>query len=469
MKRRLVVFAVLSLYTSMIFGQHLEQAALKNEKLLIRLVSKSRIPGLAVAIYFNNKPLWSSEYGYANLEHNIPVSDSSMFRIASVSKLLTGSLLLSLHKKKILHIDDAIADYLDSIPAAWESITIRQIAQHSSGIAHYEDVEDALDVQHYSNTREALNKFMRRPLAHPPDQGVTYSSYAYTVLAAVVEKACGMEFTEAMKKFLLTPLAMNHTRPDHQKQIIEGRTGFYQYNENGDVEHAPYIDLSGRWAGSGYLSTASDLAKFGAAHTWNSAFFTKSDLNLLTAPRKLNDTLSTKEGLGWGQRTGFEGELMYWGDGSTPGSKCGLLVYPEYNLSMAIVSNMRNAPIERGEFQVLATRIIATIKENTLREIEKKDIGVYDLDIDISGNPTLKGTLKLKDNQETLGSFNFHDIMEFPVLDAFWKDDKLWVLGIGGTQGPIRIGILPVVLNIQTSELSGKIFRINAAIKGRKE
>ena len=409
-----LLFAIYLLNSNSLFSQSFNKINKANNKLVSTWVKESNIPGLSIAIIYKNKLIWSNEYGLSNLEYKTPTSAESKFRIASVSKLFTGTAILNLHKKKKLNLDDSISKYLDSIPLSWKNITIRQIAQYTSGIGHYIDVADALDVHYYNSTKEAYYKFKNRPLQHEPNQGVTYSSYAYTVLAAVIEKVTGKKFIDAMEDIVFNQLDMNDTEVDDQKKIIAERTEFYQYDKNRNPEHAPYIDLSGRWAGSGYLSTAKDLAKFGAAHTFSSEIFTKEDLHELTAPRQINDSLKTKEGFGWGQRTDWEGRLMYWGDGKTLGSTCGLLVFPERELSIAIVSNMRNAPIDRGEFQILSIRLLAEIEGKKIKELLPKDFGEYRLNISIGKN-VYKGKLNISHNNDNLGNFDFQGVQSFSI------------------------------------------------------
>jgi len=449
------------------FAQSFEKANCATEKILARLVEASNVPGLSVAISYKNEIIWSKNYGYSNLEYQVSTSDSSAFRIASLSKLFTGTAIYKLHKAGAINLQDPISKYLDSIPEVWKSITIQQIAQHTSGIGHYVDVEDALDVTHYSSTKDALSKFMNRPLEHLPDEGVTYSSYAYTVLAAIIEKATGKDFEHAMLELVFEPLAMHQTKVDDQQRIIPNRVGFYQYGSDRQPENAPFIDLSGRWAGSGYLSSAIDLAKFGAAHTFTSDYFSEEDLNALTSPRKINDTLTTKEGLGWGQRTSWEDELMYWGDGKTPGSTCGLLVFPEHSLSIAIACNMRNAPLERGDFEILSKRYLAAIKGEKTKELQEKESGSYALELTIGDNK-YDGSLHLSSAMDSSGNFDFHNVQKFPIADAFWIQEELWVVAVGGGEGPIALGLLPLKLTKKKKTLEGEIFRISTTFTGSR-
>ena len=436
------------------------------ENLLREYTERSKIPGLSVAVGYNSKILWSKHFGTADLENNTQVSDSSKFRIASISKLFTGSALYRLHVQKRLNVHDKISKYLDSVPQQWEEITIAQIAKHTSGIGHYRDIPDALDVFHYESTDAALGKIWDRPLEHAPDKGVTYSSLAYTVLAKVIEKTTGKSFKQAMQDLIFEPLGMMNTEPDDQRRIIQNRTGFYQYDLERTIEHAPYIDFSGRWAGSGYLSNAVDLVKFGMAHAYGSDFFKDDELDSLTSPRKIHTGLKSKEGFGWGRRLGWEERMTFWGDGKTPGATCGLLVYPKQKLTIAMVSNVRNAPMERGEFQLLARRLLAIIEGKKIKEIDE---GTNSFNLNISlGQNKFEGNLEMvRQENKVKGYFDFKGLQKFEVIDAFWIDRNLWVYALSGGIAPVPLGILPLKFTKTDHGYVGKFFRIDGGFTAR--
>jgi hypothetical protein len=88
--------------------------------------------------------------------------------------------------------------------------------------------------------------------------------------------------------------------------------------------------------------------------------------------------------------------------------------------------------------------------------------------LDIGGN-LFNGKLKLTYDSPDIGYFDFHGQQSFPVADAFWKDNSLWVFGIGCGEGTIPIGIIPLKIQMKGKDLNGEIFRINAKIKGTME
>ncbi len=174
-------------------------------------------------------PEWSEAFGFADLEHQVPANTASKFRIASLSKNLTGTALAKLVQDGRLDLDAPVSRYIGTVPDSWKSMTVLHLATHQSGIPHYLTEQDALNTIHYRTTAEALKKVMAMTLLHPPGQKETYSSLAYTVLAAVIEAASALPYLEYMAKEIFTPLGMLSTLADMPHQIIPGRTGYYVY------------------------------------------------------------------------------------------------------------------------------------------------------------------------------------------------------------------------------------------------
>ena len=437
--------------------------------LLERFSAEANIPGLAVSVDVKSKIIWDEAIGMADLESGTPVDTLTKFRIASISKLLTGTVLGKIADEGRLSLSDPIGQLLDSIPEAWKSITPQQLAEHSSGIPHYADVEDALDVAEYVDTRSGLNKFKNRELQHEPGKGKTYSSYAYTVIAALIENAVGQPFTEFMQAYLFEPLGMKNTLPDRQREIIPKRTGFYQFGPSGEIQNAPYINLSGRWAGSGFLSTAGDLARFGAQHYVSSTFLTPQALKRITTIREL-ENVNLNEGLAWGPRIGYEGRNMIFGDGSTPGATGGLLVFPEQEVCVALLSNVRGAPIDRGELQSIVQPFVLASEGKEVVRIPADFTGDYELKFLIGGQE-LVGILTVEQSMPLRGSLEFTGLQSFDLAGGFMSANQIWLFGVSDGRGPISLGILPVRLDMDNDfqSFTGMSFRIDASIKGERK
>lgn len=360
-----------------------------------------------------------------------------------------------------------ISDYIESIPEKWRNITAWQLAEHTSGIGHYTSREDALNTTYYETTQAALGYFSDRPLLHHPGKKKTYSSYAYTVLAAVIEGASGENYLESINRTILLPLGMTNTVPDVSWKVIPQRTAYYEFDDDRRIRIAPFIDLSNRWAGSGYLSTVEDLAQFGAAHT-APGFLSEKSLKLIITLRYTSERKKLDEGLGWAPRVGWDGRSMIWGDGSTPGARGGLLVFPEQRLSIALLTNARGAPIERGDLQSIALRFLFAIESKQLRELTSEHIGDYDLKLHVSGNE-VPSTLSIERAKNGFGGvFDLGGYQQFDVADAILIENKLWVLCLGEGTGLLNIGVLPIQLEINGSRINGRVLRTDITIEGIK-
>ena len=80
------------------------------------------IPGLSFAVVKDNKVVQMKSFGYANLDHLVPVTNQTVFPIASVDKQLIATCIMSLYEKGKLHFEDPVSKYLDSIPSSWKDM-----------------------------------------------------------------------------------------------------------------------------------------------------------------------------------------------------------------------------------------------------------------------------------------------------------------------------------------------------------
>ncbi|XP_072469351.1 serine beta-lactamase-like protein LACTB, mitochondrial [Notamacropus eugenii] len=116
----------------------------------------------------------------------------------------------------------------------------------------------------FENSVESLRLFKNDPLFFKPGSQFLYSTFGYSLLAAVVERASGQKFLDYMQK-IFHDLDMMTTVQEENEPMIYNRARFYVYNKKGRLINTPYVDNSYKWAGGGFLSTVGDLLKFGNA------------------------------------------------------------------------------------------------------------------------------------------------------------------------------------------------------------
>ncbi len=309
---------------------------------LVELIRKQEIPGLSVAVARKGKILWSEGFGLADVEHGTPVTPLTRFRVGSVSKVLTAAGIGRLVEQGKLDLDAPIRRYVPDFPAKPWPITTRQLAAHTAGIRHYNSAEaiGPKGAPHFARVRLGLALFENDPLLFEPGTSYSYSSYGWSLISAVMEGASRQEFLSFMRSSVFEPLGLHSIVPDHVDAIVPHRTRFYVKEGPGrPLENAPYVDLSYVWAGGGYLATAEDLVRFGAAHL-QPGFFEQRTLDLLFKGQSvIPEDKRISVGVGWRIQTDSEGRRILHHAGASVGGRAMLLLYPDSGITVAILSN----------------------------------------------------------------------------------------------------------------------------------
>ena len=107
-------------------------------------MQKRKIPGLQLAIVQNGQIIKAGNYGYANLQDSIPVSDRTVFTINSITKAFVGIAIMQLAEEGKLSLTAPVSTYLADLPEAWQSATVLQLLSHTSGIPDIVDEEEAV-------------------------------------------------------------------------------------------------------------------------------------------------------------------------------------------------------------------------------------------------------------------------------------------------------------------------------------
>ncbi len=296
-----------------------------------------KAPGVSVAVSIDGKLVWSEGFGYMDLAAKKPVTNTTKFRIGSISKSLTSVGLALLVERGQIDLDAPVQKYVPSFPDKGAPITTRQLAGHLGGIRHYLGRESFRN-QPFPNVLSGLAIFQNDPLVAPPGTKYSYSSYGWTLISAVMESASQDDFLPYMEKNVIKPLRMTHTRADQKGVIDPDCTKFYANDLLGKYTLAPEVDQSYKWAGGGYLSTPEDLTRFGNA-LLKPGFLKANSLKLLFTSQKTPDGKTTGYGVGWFVGQDAEGHRIMMHTGGSVGGKSVLLLHPETKTVLALVSN----------------------------------------------------------------------------------------------------------------------------------
>lgn len=317
------------------------QAVEQARKRVHEWLAKNNVPGVSVSVGLDGKLAWAEGFGWADLEQRVPVTQLTRFRAGSVGKPLTAAAVGLLHERGRLDLDAPVQQYVPSFPEKRWPVSTRQLMSHTAGVRHYRDREEMLSCVHYDDVLEGLEIFAADSLLFQPGTRYSYSTYGWNLVGAVVQEAAGKPFLEFMQREVFAPVGMRHTVPDDVFGIVPHRVSFYDRDSEGRLQNAHHVDQSNKWAGGGFLSTPSDLVRFGFAMLSNELLEPET-VELLWTPVQLESGESTGKGLGWGFES-LGGRSMIGHGGRSIGGTASLMIFPEQRLVVSVMVNVTGA------------------------------------------------------------------------------------------------------------------------------
>ena len=158
--------------------------------------------------------------GFRDPEDTLPITEDTIFQLASVSKTFTGTAVMLLVREGKLGLEDEITKYFPEIPCP--GVTVRHLLNHTSGVPDYFDDADWFiniwkEEKRVPGNDEIL-RFLCETKAKPyfaPGEGLRYSNTGYNLLALLVERLSGIPYEEFLQKNIFEPARMTSTRCCH--------------------------------------------------------------------------------------------------------------------------------------------------------------------------------------------------------------------------------------------------------------
>lgn len=248
-------------------------------------MAENQIPGAVVALASGGEVVVSRAYGLANVELGVPVTDSTVFEIGSISKQFVAAAVLMLVQEGALGLDDPVQQHLPEIPSEWYGTTVRQLLTHTSGIPDYEEI-GTYDTYQFRMTPEAIVQIAHsRPMDFAPGTGFTYSNTGYVLLSRIVERIEGHPLGDVLESRIFAPLGMTQTRMATPEAIIRNRASGYWVNRNGELINRWATEPSSTLGAGGLLSSARDLALWDEALDGETLLSTASKTEMWTPVR----------------------------------------------------------------------------------------------------------------------------------------------------------------------------------------
>jgi CubicO group peptidase (beta-lactamase class C family) len=302
-------------------------------------LKRQRIPGMSVAILRGDRVLLARGYGFANLEHRVPATDSTVYAVGSLSKQFTAAAIVLLSQQGRLGLDDPISRYLPEGSAVWSAVTIRHLLTHTSGVPQDTTLDWRRDYAESELVRSAA-----RPLDFEPGALESYSSTGYALLGVIIHRVTGMPWGDFVRDQIFRPLGMRTARVNSDTDIVPNRTAGY-YFVNDTLTNPEWVSPSINATADCCLSfTVLDLARW-AIGLNHRKVLGETGLEMSWTPVRLNDGGTYPYGFGWNifEQRGYR---RIGHSGAWRGSHATMQRYPEFDLTVIVLLNLGQANSE---------------------------------------------------------------------------------------------------------------------------
>ena len=314
------------------------QSALVDE--IFKEFSTPGSPGCTAGAYQGARVVHRGAYGMANLDHDVRLSPSSVFHVASVSKQFTAAAILLLAADGKLSLDDEVRKFIPELPDFGQRITIRQLAHHTSGIR---DQWDLLGLAGWRYSRDLITDddvlqllTRQKELNFPAGDRHLYSNSGYTLLAVVVSRASGKTFREFTTERIFKPLGMASTFfRNNFNEVVKNQA--YGYARSGPDFRLSVTNFDTAGATS-LMTTIDDLAK------WHANFDTpvvggQPMLAALLTRGVLNDKRPIDYAFGISHGT-YRGVPTVSHGGADAGYRSAYVRFPAQKFGVAVLCNL---------------------------------------------------------------------------------------------------------------------------------
>ncbi len=302
-------------------------------------------PGALLGIYRPGHPPIELALGLADVENQRPMSVDCSFRIASISKVLVGTTLLAVADETRTSLDEPISKFVDGVPNG-DRISLRQLGSHRSGLFNHIESREvknafAAEPQRWWTTDELLAFSLEKPVYFEPGAEHHYANVNTVLLARVIEKLSGNPWPDEVRRRVMVPLGLEHTRiptdntlpvPYAEGYALGTATG--PFFHRGDVRHRVTETSPSWWGPAGcVVSTLADLGRMCEP-------LARGDLLSETMRAELHRwTQADQAGFDYGfhiERT--RGRIGH--DGDVPGYQTVMRYLPERRITVVAMCNL---------------------------------------------------------------------------------------------------------------------------------
>lgn len=291
----------------------------------------------ALLVAKNGKILFEDYKGYENFAEKKPINAQSALHLASVSKVLTATLILKLVQENKIALDEKVQTYLPDFP--YTQTSVRTLLNHRSGLPHYSRFSEYFKKWNSRKvlTNEDVLQYLKKhkfPLLSKDNRNFNYCNTNYAILALIAEKVTTQSFPEAMKSYVFEPLGMNDSFvidfETQKKQVSQSYKTNY-VNHGWDQFDAIYGDKN-------IYASLRDMVKFDLA-TYSETFLRKDLLEEALKGYSYEKRGFNNYGLGYRMKEFDNGETMHYHNGWWHGNTSSYITMKKDTVIIIALSN----------------------------------------------------------------------------------------------------------------------------------
>ena len=325
-----------------------------------RILGRRPSVGLAVGVVRDGR-FEVHGRGLADIAAAVPVTEDTVFRVGSITKLFTAVAILQLWEQRLVDLDAPASDYLRAYPlvpaqAGWRPATLRHLLTHTAGIPEVRGVADLLQSDltpsggrpahlsvRFGEPLPSLAEYYREglPIVVEPGTAFAYTNHGFATLGQIVEDVSDLPLERFFRERIFQPLGMDSTDLVRSERLASRLATGYAFGRSGPTPVTDR-DWTGRGAGAVY-STCGDIARFavamlaGGANEHGSALL-PATLARMFEPSYQPDPRVCGVGLGF-FRGEIDGHRTVGHDGILPGFNSILLLAPDDGVGVLAFTN----------------------------------------------------------------------------------------------------------------------------------
>lgn len=427
-----------SSYQSAVFTDGAREEKIKQtfdvvDKIFRDYADSNHLPGVAYGIVVDGKLIYKGNIGYTDIEKKIPVTSSSLFRIASMSKSFTSMAILKLRDEGQLNLDDPAYLYIPELKnlkyptVDAPHITIRHLMTHGAGFPEDNPWGD----RQLADTDKDLLELIAKQLSFSNAPGISfeYSNLGFALQGMIITNVTGMPYQDYIRKNIFEPLGMKTTTYEYGEVAPDKLAHGYRWlNNTWNEEELLHDTKEGSWGAMGaMISSIDEFANYMALHlsAWpaNNAAdngpVKRSSVREMHHPWRWNGfnpnykfpngrtcavTAAYCYGLGW--LKDCEGKTYIAHSGGLPGFGSQWRIMPDYGIGIVSFANRTYSPMGFVNLQVLDT----IIKLAGLKPMELPASGI----LEKRKNDLIK-VLPAWSNAEQSGIFAENFFPDYPI------------------------------------------------------